>query len=285
MKNAVGHAQILSRALHVAWDMLDGELKLPAMVVRQIDELRPASSSTLAVRDYFEAVCYETLLMRGVIWERMRRQSIPAIYRSRYLDWLVDQEFGLSGMHESPAVIADPAYWRWARLKYADAGTDDNATWSAFLAGAKRAALADCRRLSLATSETAASLRPLSPRQVRGAISEACARRQLDCNSVRYDSNGFGFRVPLAVADYYIECRVRDFAGLRRGIVPFEFEIASAAPQQSLRVAGDRSIWPGCAEYQNVCMSAEAIGGVGEVLALFLGAFVKAIALGGATAD
>lgn len=276
MSKSASDARLLSQSLLTAWVMLDEQLELPALVAKQIDELRPNAPSTLPVRKYFEAVCYETMLLSGLAWDRTRRQSISATDRSSYLEWLVGQEFGLPGMHEAQAPIADPAYWRWANLKYANSGTEDKTRWSACLASAKQAALADCQKLIRPLSPAATSLKPLSPSQVRTALAEACARHQLGCETVRLDSGGFGFRLPLAIDPYHIECRIRDVEVLHRRIIPFEFEVASTAREQRLRVAGDRAVWPGSAEYRNVCTGANAVDGVCEVLVLFLRAVVAA---------
>lgn len=79
---------------------------------------------------------------------------------------------------------------------------------------------------------------------------------------------GFGFEIA--------ECRIRDVDLLNRRIVPFEFEVASSAPEQRLRVAGDRAVWPGAAEYRNVCTGADVLDGVCGTLVLFLGAVATA---------
>lgn len=277
MSDLPSDAKILSRALLNTWSELDAHVSLPSLLMRQIDDQRRDYSTTRPAREYFEAICYERLLLLGFSWDKTRRQSIASSDRSVYLDWLLMQRFNLEGMEDEPGPIADPAYWRWANLKYADAGSGDRSTWRSYLVDARNAAIADCAALQ-SEPEDSSLLRPFTPSKVKSVLVEAISGRGLQHKVLSIESAGFGARFPFALRDYYIDCRIRDVDVLSRRIVPFDFEIASDVPAQKLRLAGDWSIWPGAAEYRNVCTVAPTLAGVCAILALFVQTLVAEVA-------
>lgn len=277
MFDLASDAKVLSQALLNTWSELDEHVSLPALVMRQIDDQRQDYSTTHPAREYFEAICYERLLLLGLSWDKSRRQGVASTDRSGYLDWLLTQCFNLKGMEDEPRPIADPAYWRWANLKYANGGSVDRSTWRSYLADARNTAIADCLALQ-SEPEDSSLLRPFTPSKVKSVLAEAISGRGLQYEALKIEAAGFGMRLPLALHDYHIDCRIRDVDVLSRRIVPFDFEIASNAPDQKLRLAGDWSIWPGATEYRNVCTVAPALEGVCAVLALFVQTLVAEVA-------
>lgn len=263
-------AEQLSQAFHFSWDELDKRLNLPSVVVRQIDSLRPLVPVTLPVRKYFEATLYERFLLSGRDWNKSVRYELTGDVRSRYLDWLQSQEFGESD-YNTPvdSSIGDPAYWMWARLKYANAGSEKRVLWQKFLRASEDAAIGDCGGdFSSLPMEDGFGQR-LGAKIIFKSFSEALEEVGLKFEIVKYASAGKGFRVPLLIESCYLECMLVDLSPLQRRVVPFTFKVGLKGDSTEV-VLGQNSIWPGCSGYSNVCVNGDLVTGLVGVWVAFM---------------
>jgi hypothetical protein len=265
-------AKKLSLALFNAWESLDARLSLPAVVMGQIDSLREPAPETLPARKYFQEIVRETMLSGGVAWDSMRRGRLNKEARSDYLDGLIEDGSNLSPDGANTR-IADPAYRRWAKLKYSSQGTPERTLWANFQTDARKAAVKDCRTFQ----ETEGASASLTPALVQSALLQSFEEQKLSTVRVVSGPDGFALRVPLPLQNYHFDCRVRDLELLKRRVVPFDFELASSSAGAVIRISGDRTVWPGCAEYRNVCVEEPALNGLCTVLAMFVSVVVNAV--------
>lgn len=275
MTSLYHRAQLLSSSLFQAWHALDRELALPEEVMRQIESLRPTSPVTESVRKYFQEICFERLLLGGTVWSRGARKNLSGEARSEYLDWLMGQEFPAMGSWVDAEKIVDPAYSRWASLRYANSGTPERSTWTDFLERARGVARHDCEELMAAVPHLLQFPEAKTPGTVADIIKWCMAYCELDANFVRLPAGDFGYQIPLIIPGSFVECRVRDARRISVGTFQFEFEVNSSGGDGVLKLKGDSAVWPGCSEYMTVARDPRLIPGLCLVLAQFAKALLE----------